>query len=89
MDYKVDPSVRINTYIVEQVGPALHGDTLEDGENSEQYVVELGDAIVWSKPILSTRGALWTQPRWKLYPTWKLFSDLTCTWMADRIIKEK
>lgn len=50
------------TYIVEQVGPALHGDTLEDGENSKQDVVELGDAIVWSLPVFSTRGAIWTQP---------------------------
>lgn len=64
------------TYIVEQVSPALHGDTLENGENSKQDVVKLGDAVVWSQPVLSTNGVLWTQPRWKLYPTWKLYPDL-------------
>lgn len=51
-----------STYIVEQFSPALHGDTLEDGENSKQDVVKLGDSIVWSLPVLSTHGAVWTQP---------------------------
>lgn len=51
-----------STYPVEQFSPALHGDTLEDGENSKQDVVELGDAIVRSQPVRSTHGAVWTQP---------------------------
>lgn len=66
-----------STYIVEQFSPALHGDTLEDGENSKQDVVKLGDSIVWSQPVLSTHGAVWTQPWRRLCPTWKLLSDLT------------
>ncbi len=68
-------------YPVENVGPALHGDALEDGENSKQDVVKLGDAIVWSQPVLSTHGAFWTQPWRRLCPTWKLFLDFTWTWM--------
>ena len=36
------------TYVVEHVGPSLHGDALEDGEHGEQDVVELGDAVVGS-----------------------------------------
>lgn len=70
-----------STYIVEQVRPALHGDTLEDGEDSKQDVVKLCDAVVWSQPVLPTHGALGTQPGRRLRPTWKLFPDLTCTWM--------
>lgn len=65
------------TYIVEQFSPALHGDTLEDGEDSKQDVVKLGDSIVWSQPVLSAHGAVRTQPRRKFCPTWKLLSDLT------------
>lgn len=51
-----------STYIVEQICPTLHGDTLENGENRKQDVVKLGDAVVWSQPVTSTNGALWTQP---------------------------
>ena len=38
------------THIVEHGGPALHGDALEDGEDSKQDVVKLGDAIVGADP---------------------------------------
>lgn len=67
----------LSTHIVQQVSPALHGDTLEDGEDGEQDVIKLGDAVVWSQPVRFTRGTLRTQPRRKLCPTWKLFPDLT------------
>lgn len=52
------------TYKVEHVCPSLHGDALEDREDSKQDVVKLGDAIVWSKPAFIARRAIRTQPRW-------------------------
>lgn len=67
---------RCSTYVVEQVSPALHGDTLEDGEDGKQDVVKLCDAVVGSQPVLSTHRALRTQPRRGLGPAWELFSDL-------------
>lgn len=42
------PSV---TYIVEEVSPAFHGDTLEDGQHGEQDVVELRDPVVGPFPV--------------------------------------
>lgn len=58
-----------STYPVEQFSPALHGDTLEDGENSKQDVVELGDAVVRSEPAASTHRAVRTQPGRQLIAT--------------------
>lgn len=43
-------SVGSPPYIVEYGGPSLHGDALEDGEDSKQDVVELSDAVVWADP---------------------------------------
>lgn len=63
-------------YPVKQFSPALHGDTLEDGEDREKDVVKLGDSIVWSQPVLSTHSALWTQPWRSVFPARKLLSDL-------------
>lgn len=37
-------------YIVENSGPSLHGDALEDGKDCKQDVVKLGDAIIRSDP---------------------------------------
>lgn len=38
------------SYIVEYSGPSLHGDTLEDSENSKQDVVKLSYAIIRANP---------------------------------------
>lgn len=46
------------TYIVEDVHPSLHGDALENSENSEEDVVKVGDAEVGSDPVLPTGGAV-------------------------------
>ena len=40
------------THPVEDRGPALHGDALEDGEHGKDNVVEAGDPLVWSLPVL-------------------------------------
>ena len=40
------------THVVEDVGPALHGDALEHRQDSEQDVVEVGDAEVGARPVL-------------------------------------
>lgn len=52
----------MSTHPVKQFSPALHGDTLEDGEDRKQDVVKLGDSVVWSQPVPSTRGTIGTQP---------------------------
>lgn len=49
-------------YPVEQFSPALHGDTLEDGEDGEQDVVKLGDAIVRPQPVALARAVFRTCP---------------------------
>lgn len=41
-------------YPVQYGSPALHSDTLEDGEHSEADVIEAGDTAVRSIPIIST-----------------------------------
>lgn len=46
------------TYIVEDVHPSLHGDALENSENSKEDVVKVGDAEVGSDPVLPTGGAV-------------------------------
>lgn len=61
---------------VKQLSPALHGDTLEDGEDRKQDVVKLGDSVVWSQPVLPTRGAIRTQPCRGRFSTRELLSDL-------------
>ncbi len=38
------------SYIVENSGPSLHGDALEDSENSKQDVVKLSDAVIRADP---------------------------------------
>ncbi len=49
------------SYVVQNVGPAFHGDALEDGEHGIDDVVEAGDTIVWTLPIGSTVRALWAR----------------------------
>ena len=44
--------VRICTHIIEHIGPALHGDALEDGEHGQAEVVKVGDAVVGPLPPL-------------------------------------
>ena len=36
--------------------PCLHGHTLEHGQHGEADVVEGGDAVVWSLPLLRAEG---------------------------------
>lgn len=66
----------ISTHQVKQFSPALHGDTLEDGEDRKQDVVKLGDTVVWSQPVLSASGTLRTQPGRGRFSTRMLLSDL-------------
>ena len=44
-------------HIIENSGPSLHGDALEDGENSKQDVVKLSDAVVRTDPGVTARVA--------------------------------
>ena len=46
------------TYPVEDLSPALESDALEDGQHGVEEVVEVGDAVVWSLPILPTLRAV-------------------------------
>lgn len=40
----------LNIHIIEHSRPSLHGDALEDGEYSEQDVIELRDAVIGPDP---------------------------------------
>lgn len=51
------------THIVEDVHPSLHGDALENCENSEEDIVKVGDAKAGSDPVFLTDGAIATGPR--------------------------
>lgn len=48
------------THIVEDVSPALHGDTLEHCQDGKQDVVKIGDAKVGSWPVLPAFGVTLT-----------------------------
>lgn len=48
----------MDTDPVQHVGPALHGDALEDSQHGEQEVVKVGDAAIWSMPALSALGVV-------------------------------
>lgn len=50
------------TYIIENGCPSLHGNALEDGENSKQDVVELSDAIIGPDPGVIAVVSLRTLP---------------------------
>lgn len=47
------------THVVQDCGPPFHGDALEDGQHSEEDVVELRDPVVGTDPLpaLVARGA--------------------------------
>lgn len=55
-------SCGLNIHIVENSRPSLHGNTLEDGEYSEQDVIELRDAIIGTDPGVIAVVLLWTFP---------------------------
>lgn len=56
--------VELNSWahIIENGGPSLHGNTLEDGEYSKQDVVKLRDAVIGSDPGVVAVVPLWTLP---------------------------
>lgn len=66
------------THIVEDVGPSLHGDALEDGEHSEEDVVEVGDAVVGPLPVLPAGGPALALPGRGLLSAWKISHLVTC-----------
>lgn len=57
------------THIVEDVHPPLHGDALENGENSEEDIVKVGDAKAGPDPVLLTGGAIDAGSCWSLQAT--------------------
>ena len=42
------------TYIVHHIRPALHGYALEHREHGETKIVEVGDAVIRTVPVLIT-----------------------------------
>lgn len=60
------------THIVQDVHPSLHGDALENGENSKEDIVKVGDAKVGSNPVLPTGGTVRTGPCRSLQATGEL-----------------
>lgn len=65
------------THIVEDVHPSLHGDALENGENSKEDVVKVGDTVAGSDPVLLTGGAVAAGPGWRLQATGEICCRLT------------
>lgn len=46
--------MQLCTHIIHHIGPALHGDTLEDSQHGQANVVKVGDAKVWTFPSTHT-----------------------------------
>lgn len=61
-----------SAYPVQHVCPALHGDTLEHGQDGKQDVVKIGDAKVGSWPVLPAFGVTVTQTSRGLLATRKV-----------------
>lgn len=51
-----------DTYPVQHVCPALHGDALKHGEHGKSKVVKVGDAVLGSLPARLALGAVLTLP---------------------------
>lgn len=66
------------THIVEDVGPSLHGDALEDGEHSKEDIVKVGDAVVGPLPVLPAGGPTLTLPSRRILSTRKISHLITC-----------
>lgn len=54
----MDTSHSEGTHPVQDVGPALHGDALEDRQHGKQEVVKVGDAVIGTLPTLPAHGAV-------------------------------
>ena len=50
------------THVVEDVGPALHGDALEHSQHGEGEVVEIGDAVLGPIPAWFAHCAVLALP---------------------------
>lgn len=57
------------THVVQDVSPALHGDTLEYRQDGKQDIVKVGDAKVGPWPVLPTFSVALTQPGGGLFAT--------------------
>lgn len=66
------------THVVEDVGPPLHGDALEDGENSKEDIVKVGDAVVGPLPVLPAGGPTLTLPGRRFLSARKISHLITC-----------
>ena len=53
--WRVQPKKQNNSDVIEDVGPPLHGDALEDGDDGEVEGVEVGDAVRRALPALEAR----------------------------------
>ena len=42
------------TYIVQNSCPSLQSDTLEHGQHGETKIVEIGDAVIGTLPVVAT-----------------------------------
>lgn len=64
------------THIVENVHPSLHGDALENSEDSKQDIVKVGDPKVGPGPVLLAGGAVGAGPCWSLQATGEICCQL-------------
>ena len=68
-----------STHIVQDVGPALHGDALEHGQHRQAEVVEVGDAEVGPLPVRRTIVPIGTLVAGAVSSTWHwLVNHTTC-----------
>ena len=57
-----EPQGQDAAHVVEDVGPALHGDALEHRQDGKQDIVKVGDAEVGSRPVLPALCVALAQP---------------------------
>lgn len=57
------------THIVQDIHPSLHGDALENSENSKEDIVKVGDPKAGSNPVLLAGGAIATGSCWWVQAT--------------------
>lgn len=78
------------TYIVEDCGPALHSDALEDSQQSKQDVIELRDPVVRTDPgliafiVLGTAFVSAGEVQLRLVKGFKIFQILKKTKTRDQ-----
>lgn len=73
-----------DTYPVQNICPALHGDALKHREHGKSKIVKVGDAVLRSLPVRLALGAVLTLP-----PVGRLGGTRGRIVFRRRILKER